>query len=1110
MAIVRSRECGTARSRNFFPTSLSHSFTGAVCACLLLLTFGSVSPVFSQGWTITSIVGGGPNGTTALSADLGQPGSVTIDPSGNVIVSANAMNQVFKIDTMGNFSVLAGTGVAGFSGDNGPATAARLSNPWGVATDKSGNVFIVDTGNQRIRRVDAASGQITTVAGNGVYSFSGDGGPATSASLWDPQGISLDASGNLFIADYGNCRVRRVDASTGIITTVAGNGVPGFSGDGGPATSAQLSRIWSVALDNSGNLFIADTSNYRVRRVDTATHVITTVAGGGSAGLGDGGLATSAFLNTVFGVAIDPAGNLFIPDAGDERIREVDSKTAIITTVVGSGSPGFSGDGGPATAATLNFPMSVVADPLGNLIIADTFNNRVRRVDVGAAKIATFAGGGTGGDGRPATNAILVQPYGITVDSSGNIFIADTLNERIRRVDASTANITTVAGAGWQGSTGDGGPATSAALFDPRGVAVDSLGNIYIGNAGNSTVRQVGSSGTISSPLSSTSLATAGGVAVDAFGNLFITNSGTHQILRMDHTTGSITVVAGNGSAGYTGDGGSATSATLSLPQGVAIDPPGNLFIADTDNNVIRRVDANTRIITTVAGNGSSGFSGDGGPATAATLAVPERVAVDSAGNLFVADLVNNRIRRVDATSGLIATVAGNGIAGFSGDGGQATSASLNTPADIAVDKFGYVYVVDLWNNRVRKVSPPPNATLSATSLTFSAQVVGSTSSPQMITLGNTGPQLLGISGTAISGTNAADFLVTHNCGSALAAKLSCEVSVTFTPTAVGSRSAILTVTDTSSDSPQTVQLAGTGVQPTEPVGLTPASLNFGTVLIGITSSTQTVTLTNSGNNTLNISKIAVVGFDYSQTNTCPTSVAAGATCTITVSYAPSSSGINQTRIDITDDGINSPQSISLSGSGTEFLLTPPAGSSTTQTVAAGSTANYSLTLSPSPTTRDTVTLSCSGAPVTVICSVQPPTQTFTTSAPISVAVAVSTTARSVLLPTPSGRFFPPGTAGRFTLFLAYLALIAVLIARSQRCHSSAALHRSARLKVAVLVGAVTVVLMATGCGGSSSLTPPTGTPTGTPAGTYNLTVTAKSASSINPDQKVTLTLIVQ
>jgi len=316
---------------------------------------------------------------------------------------------------------------------------------------------------------------------------------------------------------------------------------------------------------------------------------------------------------------------------------------------------------------------------------------------------------------------------------------------------------------------------------------------------------------------------------------------------------------------------------------------------------------------------------------------------------------------------------------------------------------------------------------------------------------------------------------------------------------------------DTSSDSPQTIQLSGTGSTPTETVNLSPASLNVGTILEGTTSATQSVTLGNAGNNSLNISKFSVLGSDYSQTDTCGTSVAPGASCTIAVSYTPSSSGMNQTRIDITDDGLNSPQSISLSGSGTEFLLAPTAGSSTTQTVTAGNTAYYSLTLSPSSGTRDTVTLSCSGAPATVICSVQPSTQTFTSSAPVPVTVTVSTTARSVLSPAPTGRLFPQVTAARIAFLFAYLAFVVSLFKWSRRFHharSLLTLHRPAWPKAIVLFGAVSFVLMAAGCGGGGGSSSPQHT--GTPAGTYNLTVTAKSASSTNPDQTVPLTLTVQ
>ena len=810
-----------------------------VWQCLLLFISGGHLRAFGQGGIITTVVGGGPTSNAALTADIGQPGAVAVDPMGNVIVSATFMNRVFKIDTSGKFSVLAGNGASGFAGDNGPANTSQLAGPWGVAVDKFGNVFIVDTGNQRIRRVDAVSGVITTVAGNGVYSFSGDGGPATNASLWDPQGVGTDGAGNIYIADYGNNRIRRVDASTGVITTVAGNGVRGFAGDGGPATGAELNLPWSVTLDASGNLFIADVSNYRIRRVDATTGTITTVAGGGTGVLGDGGPATSAFLNGGFGIVIDGSGNLVIADAGDARIRRVDRSTGIISTIAGNGNPGFDGDNGPAATASLNFPMSAAVDGLGNLIIADTYNNRIRRVDAGTLKISTLAGGGTGGDGNPANNATLVQPYGIALDKSGNLFIADTVNQTIRRVDATTTNIATIAGTGWPGRSGDGGPGTSAAMSSPRGVAADSLGNIYIGDQGNQLVRQVVlSTGEINSAVGngSTKLLYAGGVGVDGSGNLFVADSGAQVILRVDASNGTVTTVAGNGNAGYTGDGGPATSATFNLPQGVAVDASGNLFVADTSNNVVRRIDAASGIISTVAGNGSSGSTdsvGDGGPATSASLSVPERVAVDGGSNLYIADVAHNRVRFVDQKTGIITTVAGNGGSGFSGDGGPATSASLNTPSDVAVDSLGNLFVADLWNNRIRKVTPAPNAAVSATSLTFSNQVVGTSSSPQTITLSNTGWQLLTVSSIAVSGTNGNDFSVSYDCGAALSSGLSCSVSVKFAPTAVGaSRSGQLTITDSSSDSPQTIQLSGSAVNPTETVNLSPSSLRFGTILL--------------------------------------------------------------------------------------------------------------------------------------------------------------------------------------------------------------------------------------------------------------------------------------
>ena len=341
-------------------------------------------------------------------------------------------------------------------------------------------------------RPQTAAGTITTVAGTGYGGFSGDGGSATSAGLNVPTGVAVYGPGILYIADFYNDRVRRVDLA-GVITTVAGTGSTGFSGDGGLATSARLSGPGVVAVDAVGNLYIADRGNDRVRRVDAETGVITTVAGTGSRGFsGDGGPATSAELNDPVGVVVDGVGNLYIADMRNHRVRRVDAETGVITTVAGTGSEGFSGDSGPAPSAELRFPSGVVVDGTGNLYIADEGEHRVRRVDL-AGVITTVAGTGSegfSGDSGPATSAELAFPSGVAVDSAGNLYIADDGNHRVRRVDL-TGTITTVAGTSSRGFSGDGGPATSAELDGPIGVAVDGAGNLYIAESYNHRVRRV-------------------------------------------------------------------------------------------------------------------------------------------------------------------------------------------------------------------------------------------------------------------------------------------------------------------------------------------------------------------------------------------------------------------------------------------------------------------------------------------------------------------------------------------------------------------------------------------------------------------------------------------
>ena len=340
---------------------------------------------------------------------------------------------------------------AAFVGDGGAAAQARLNFPQGVAVDAQGNIYIADTFNHRIRRVDGRSGVITTFAGTGTMGFSGDGGPAGSAQLATPTALGLDAAGNLNVLDRGNRRIRRIEAGAGTIRTVAGNGDFGFSGDGGPAVAATFNNPRGLAVSPDGTLYIADTGNHRVRRVDGVTGVITTVAGSGVPGFaGDGGPATQAQVNAPQALALDRTGGLYLIDGGNHRIRRVDLATGFIRTVGGSGQPGFSGDGGPATQAQVANPQALAVDAQGNLLVADTFNDRARRIEVGSGTVTTIGGKGTSGlvgDGGPAIQVELVSPTDIDMDAGGNLFIADP-SGRVHWVDADNRLITTIAGRG--------------------------------------------------------------------------------------------------------------------------------------------------------------------------------------------------------------------------------------------------------------------------------------------------------------------------------------------------------------------------------------------------------------------------------------------------------------------------------------------------------------------------------------------------------------------------------------------------------------------------------------------------------------------------------------
>jgi len=649
------------------------------------------------------------------------------------------------------------------TGDGGAATEALLKTPLGVVAS-GGSLYISDNGNGRIRVV-APDGKITTLAedrhargmaldaqgnlyfGQGYRAyrmtpsgevtvfagsrrgFDGDGGPATSAKLEDAWSFAVGPDGSVFIADRRNNRVRRV-APDGTISTFAGNGTAGFSGDGGAATQAQLNGPIGLAADSAGNVYIIDQMNYRARKV-TPDGKITTVAGNGvySAPV-DGAAATESPLSGLSDVTVDASGNLYITDLLSDRVLRVDAN-GILHIFAGSGKYGFGGDGGPAINAELNGPSHVTADGAGNVYFSDSGSHRIRRVDA-SGTISTFAGRSHfSGDGGPATGAVLFDPSAVASDNQGNIYVADKGNLRVRKI-APDGTISTVAGNGKWGPSGDGGPATDAKIAPPLALLVDPQGRLYIGSSRQ--VRRVETDGTIQTfagtgisgdsgdggPAAKATLQSVQGLAYGPDGSVYVADSGAHRVRRVA-SDGMIYAFAGTGQPGFAGDGGPAAQARLNYPRDAAVGADGSVYITDSQNVRLRKV-SSSGIITTVAGNGSFSWPQEGALAVSSPFPSALGITIGAGGDLIVGTW--SAVYKI-TSQGRIYRIAGQRSGGFGGDGGLATDGQFNGAWGVAVNAAGHIFVTDQSNDRVRRLRPDRAARMDAVGGTMLSGLVG-------------------------------------------------------------------------------------------------------------------------------------------------------------------------------------------------------------------------------------------------------------------------------------------------------------------------------------------------------------------------------------------------
>jgi sugar lactone lactonase YvrE len=607
-----------------------------------------------------------------------------------------------------NITTLAGVAPQG-SADGG-GTLARFANPWGVAGDTNGNFYVADTDNHTIRKI-TSGGSVSTLAGLAGVSGSADGS-GSNARFNQPQGVAVDNAGNIYVADTGNYTIRKITPA-GAVTTLAGSAGNAGSTDAS-GSSARFYEPEGIAVKSDGSrIYVADTWNHTIRQI-TAAGAVSTLAGlAGNSGSTDASGSSARFYQPQ-GVAVDGAGNIYVGDTGNHTIRKITSSGAV-TTLAGSAGNYGSADG-TGSSASFWAPQGVALDSATNLYVADSLNNTIRKVTPGGA-VSTLAGtAGTFGsqDGSGGT-ARFWLPQSTAVDGQGNIYVADSANGTIRKIAGTT--VSTVAGSASIGSAD--GTGSAAHFYGPSGAAIDSTGISYIADTGNSTIRKVTSAGSVSTLAgsagntgsadgsgSSARFSVPQGVAVDTSGTVYVADTANHTIRKI--ASGSVTTLAGAAGTNGVSDG-NGSNARFNAPQGLAVDLTGNLYVADTWNHAIRKVTNPGGVVTTVAG--VAGYSGctdadsPGDGTNTARFYCPGGVAVDASGNLYVADTGNHVIRKVSAAGGAVSTLAG--LAGVWGSAdGTNSSARFCQPQDLTVDGSGNLYVLDSGNHTIRLVTP--------------------------------------------------------------------------------------------------------------------------------------------------------------------------------------------------------------------------------------------------------------------------------------------------------------------------------------------------------------------------------------------------------------------